>query len=716
MGARCINIVARTIVVAFIGFSTAPALAVDVIEFYNAQLDNYFITADPAEARAIDNGAAGPGWKRTGDTFGAGGNTAVCRFYGSQTPGPNSHFYTVSASECDGLKQLQATTPATQKRWNFESLDFFSNVPAGGGCFDGMTPVLRAYNNGAARGIDSNHRITSKLDSIAEVVARGWKSEGVVMCAPPSSVEIAADVVRLLEQSTLGPTEALVSEVASKGIAPWIDAQIAMNVTRYTQWPWFDPPQDSTLCFDDKTPPVTPEKYCNTNKNSQQPVAWEFFRQSKTGPDQLRMRMAHVWHQIFVIGGLGQTYANAEFQQRLRDHAFGTFENLLLKYALSPQLGWYQNWVRNVPEFNGIRPNENFARELMQLFTIGVNELNADGTQKLDAKGQFIPTYSQTDIETLARVLTGYAYPTQPGKTPGFWQNEWYFFGDMIPFDERHDKGAKSLLNGRIQLPAGMGAAAEVRAAIHALVEHPNTPPLISRQLIQKTVTSAPSPAYVARIAAVFRDNGKGQRGDLAAVTRAILLDDEARGARKSDARYGRLREPALFWTAMIRALDVATDGYIPTAAGWESQQALFQAPTVFNYYPADFTLFGGTVPGPEFGIYTTAEVLNRANQVNNLLYNVDQPWSTAYFGAQPFVPNAVGTRSPPLTAFLTDASNADALVERLNKLFLHGSMRSEMRKTIVNAVNKIDNRESLRRVKMAINLVLVSVDYQVQK
>ncbi|MBK9609014.1 MAG: DUF1800 family protein [Betaproteobacteria bacterium] len=287
----------------------------------------------------------------------------------------------------------------------------------------------------------------------------------------------------------------------------------------------------------------------------------------------MRMRMAHVWHQIFVLSDLGITYANADFQQRLRDHAFGTFENLLLKYALSPQLGNYQNWLRNVPEHDGIRPNENFARELMQLFTIGLNELNEDGTLKLDSQGQLIATYRQADIETLARVLTGFGFPTRPGETPRF-DGGMNFIGDMVPFDDYHDRGAKNALNGRLVLPAGGGAMAEVRAAIRVLVDHPNTPPFISRQLIQKTVTSSPSPAYVSRIAAVFKNNGSGVRGDLAAVTRAILLDPEARGARKTEPQYGRLREPVLFWTAMIRALDVTTDGYRPAYVGRLGQRA----------------------------------------------------------------------------------------------------------------------------------------------
>lgn len=155
-----------------------------VVEFYNTNLDNYFITADANEAAAIDGGSAGPGWIRTGNSFKSGGSTPVCRFYGSQSPGPNSHFYTVDADECTYLKQLQVSTPVTQKRWNFESLDFISTPPSNGICLGGTVPVYRAYNNGFTRGADSNHRITSSQVAIQEVVNRGWNNEGVVMCAP----------------------------------------------------------------------------------------------------------------------------------------------------------------------------------------------------------------------------------------------------------------------------------------------------------------------------------------------------------------------------------------------------------------------------------------------------------------------------------------------------------------------------------------------------
>lgn len=161
---------------------TTAAAASTVVEFYNSVLDNYFITANAGEAAAIDGGSAGPGWSRTGNAFYSGGDTPVCRFYGSYSPGPNSHFYTADATDCNALKALQASTPATQKRWNFEGLDFVVSVPVNGVCKTGTVPVYRAYNNGFARGVDSNHRITANLASIQQVVARGWSNEGVVMC------------------------------------------------------------------------------------------------------------------------------------------------------------------------------------------------------------------------------------------------------------------------------------------------------------------------------------------------------------------------------------------------------------------------------------------------------------------------------------------------------------------------------------------------------
>ncbi|MEP7181940.1 MAG: DUF1800 family protein [Betaproteobacteria bacterium] len=694
------------------GACAAGADTGTAVEYYHSGLKHYFITADSQEAAMLDAGNVVGGWERTGGQFTVyadpgPGRAPVCRFFGTPGRGPNSHFFTADDSECALVK--------ANPGWTYEGVAFHIPVPTAGSCPAATYPVWRSFFTD--RIADANHRFANDPTAYARMNRQGFVPEGVVMCAPISEAEQEADIVRLLEQGTLGPTEALVGEVKAKGIGSWIDEQLALNVTRYTQYAYQQRPRNASLCVDDATPPVTPDKYCLTYKISPSPVGWEFFRQAKTAPDQLRLRMAHVWHQIFVISDGNGTYVYANFQQRLRNAVFDTYESLLLTYALSPQLGEFQNWVRNVPAHDGIRPNENFARELMQLFTIGVNALNDDGTVKLDDKGQLVPTYVQSDIETLARVLTGFDFPLMPG-IPAGWGAPNYYVGNMIPYDDHHDMGAKFLLEGAIDLPAGNGADADVRAAIHALAMHPNTPAFIGRQLIQKMVTSSPTPGYVARVAAVFKDNGSGVRGDLAAVTRAILLDPEARGARKIDPEYGRLREPVLFWTAMIRGLDVTTDGFNPYSASAQSGQLLFLPPSVFNYYPSDYTLAGSSVPAPEFGIFNSAEYLNRANEVNELLYNVDKPPADVapVWGPQPFVINATGTPSPPLTAFLPDAGNVDVLVDRLDRLFLHGAMRPAMRKTIVNAVSAIPPENPLRRVKLAVNLILASIDYQVQK
>lgn len=702
------------IAVAF-GAWFASADTVTAVEFYNSGLKRYFITADQKETAMLDAGDVGKGWTRTGGQFTAyshpwPGREPVCQFVATPGKGLSSHLLTADANECAMAKQNPGYT--------YERVAFYIPAPSAGSCPASTYPVWRSRSTDPKG--DVNRRLTTDLTTYSRMARQGFAPEGVVMCAPVSDAELEADIARLLEQSTFGPTEALAREVRAKGIAPWIDEQLTLNVTRYTQYPYTERPQNNSfasLCVDDETSPITPEKYCHAYKIAPEPVGWEFFRQAKTAPDQLRLRMAHVWHQIFVVSDGNGTYVYADFHQRLRDNVFGTFENLLLKFALSPQLGEYQNWIRNVPAHDGIRPNENFARELMQLFTIGVNELNDDGTVKVDGNGKLIPTYAQSDIETLARVLTGFSFAPEPGASPD-WGGPNYYIGDMIAFEDHHDQGAKRLLNGLIDLPAGNGAMADVRAAIHALVLHPNTPPFISKQLIQKLVTSSPTPGYVARVASVFKDSGKGVRGDLAAVTRAILLDPEARGARKLDPEYGRLREPVLFWTEMIRGLDITTDGVAPYNMSAESGQLLFLAPSVFNYYPSDGTLAGSAVPAPEFGIFNTAEYLTRSNQVNELLYNIEKPPADVapVWTPRPYVVNASGTPSPALTVFLPDAGHVNALVDRLDRLFLHGTMTPAMRKIIIDAVNQIPPEHALRRVKLAIQLTLTSIEYQIEK
>lgn len=691
-----------------------PSAAAPVVEFYNAGLDNYFITANPAEASAIDGGAAGPGWSRTGIDFGDGGPTPVCRFYGSLSPGPNSHFYTALPEECAALKQLQQTTPITQKRWNFESLDFSTTIPASGACAADKVPVYRAYNNGFGRGIDSNHRITTSLAGIQEVVGRGWSNEGVVMCAPPfvTEADVEADIVRLLEQATMGPTEALIAEVKQKGIPAWIDAQLGLNESRYAERVPYRAAsvEDSLRCFNDIV--------CRFTHVGLESLQQEFFSHAISGRDQLRQRFAYVLHQLFVLGqgGPSEVYGNRNFQQLLRDVVFSTYENALYEYTVSPQLGMFQGWANNMPEHDGIKPNENFAREIQQLLTTGVYRLNEDGTEQKDSAGVPIPAYTQADVTTMSRVLTGYTYPPERGVSR--FPNPDYFVGRMVPFDDFHDKGAKSLYSGAVKFPAGQGAEADVKAAIKALVAQPGTPPFIVKQFIQRMVTSSPSPDYVRRVVAVFKDNGAGVRGDMAAVVRAILLDPEARGPRKTDPKYGRMREPALFMTSMLRALDIRTDYFFPLQLVVEMNTPLFSPPTIFSYFPADFRIFNGALPAAEFGIYGTSAYVTRTNTVNRLVVFPfgPQPGPDVAMGPNPTIPGATGTFFPSMTAFLASTADPAAFVQRLNRLFFHNAMSAATRTTMTNAIAAIPASNALTRARMGVYLALTSVAYQIQK
>jgi uncharacterized protein (DUF1800 family) len=709
-------LVAQSLVATCLGLLSlaSQAQTVKAVEFYNTTLKHYFLTAVDGEVKSIDSGGAGPGWKRTGGEFSVhgtavAGTSPVCRFYGTPNVGPNSHFYTVNADECEAVKK--------DKGWTYEGIAFYAFKPsAEGNCASNTQPIYRSYNNGHSRN-DANHRFLADVTAYANMPKRGYLPEGVMLCVPIGDWEVEADIVRLLEQATFGPTEALVKAVKAKGIVPWLDEQLGMNVTQYTQYPyWARPAADKPQCVDDKTPPTTPEKFCQTFNETASHVVWEFFRQSQTATDQVRLRVAHNWHHLFIVGDLGHKYAQAEFHQRLRNHGLSTYEQLLFKYTISPQLGFYQSWVKNIPERNGIKPNENYARELMQLFSTGINQLNEDGSDKKDAQGNQLPVYTQEDVEAVARILTEYTYPAAPGTNTGFWESAWGFNGDMRPYDEFHDQGEKRILNNSIYFPSGGGAASEVNRLIKELVNHANTPPFIVKQMIQKSVTSNPSPAYMKRVVAVFKDNGSGVRGDLKSVYRAILLDPEARGARKIDPEYGRLREPALFWTGMLRALDVSTDGVIPYYKIYESNMSLFNSPTIFNYFNADFILPSINLPAPEFGIFSTAEYLTRVAHVNDLLYNNDQPYNTEWWGPHAYVPNATGTKAPSMAMYLTDAATPEVVIERMNLLFLHGRMTPAMRKTLINSVNKLPADNPTRRVKLIANLILNSVDYQIQK
>ncbi len=634
------------------------------VEYFHAGLGHYFFTSGADEIRDVDSGRAGA-WVRTGGQFGtfsgpndAPGLSAVCRFYGTPGIGPNSHFYTANADECAQVK--------TDRGWTYEGIAFYIQNPAAGQCPAGRTPIYRSYNNGAARN-DSNHRYTVDYTVFAKSASFGYQAEGVAMCGPLSAADTAADAVRLLRQATFGPTEAEAQRAAAMGATAWIDEQLALPATQYPAYAWM-PANRPDACVDDRTLPVRPDSYCNRDNYSLFPLQLQFFHNALTQPDQLRQRVAFALSQIMVTSGVenARNFAMRDYQQVFLDRAFGNYYDLLLAVTLSPVMGEYLNMVNNnkTNPTTGADPNENYGREILQLFSVGTFLLNADGTRQLDASGIALATYDQAQIKGFARVFTGWTYPTVAGAVARA-NNPRNFLGPMLAVDANHEFGTKVLL-GSVIAPANMTMSQDLQFAHQNIFNHPNVGPFIGKQLIQKLVTSDPALGYVSRVSAVFNNNGAGQRGDLRAVVRAILTDPEARGANKIDPAYGKLVEPALFMTHLARALNAQSDGVFLRGSSAALGQFVLYAPSVFNFYPFDYVIPGTALLGPEFGVQTAATAIARANFANSLIYsNAIAPDATVY--------GATGT-TINLASYTAVASDAAALADKLDRNLLGGS------------------------------------------
>ena len=530
---------------------------------------------------------------------------------------------------------------------------------------------------------------------------------------PPEQPTTTRDAVRLADQASFGPTEALVTKIKAVGARRWLAEQMPLHDSSYTSGgtgavhqtgrsePYCDQPAfASDTCWRDNV--------------STEPLVWDFYRNAVNRPDQLRQRVAFALQQILVVSGLeaNGTYGYRNYYNALLDNALGNYRQVLKKVALSPVMGDYLNNVNNDKD----APNENFARELLQLFTIGTCELNVDGTLK---GGSCTPTYTNEMVRNYAFALTGWTYPKGGTNPDGCWPqgaNCMYYQGDMAPVERYHDTAARPLLGG-MSLQAGHTAPVALEKVLDSLMAHPNTAPFVGRQLIQHLVSSNPSPGYVARVAAAFNSGkfgvfGSGQRGDLAATVAAVLLDDEARGESVRTAG-GKLREPVQMFTGVLRALNGRTDG---DALTWwwgdQLQQHMFRPPTVFNYYPADYPVPGTSLQGPTFGIHNVNTALQR---LNYLAYLVD--WNGSNPSAQ--VPNAVGTKVD-LSAFVGDAGDAGKLVDRMSSLVLGQPLppipRGEVIKAVSTWTSATDRDWQTWRVKTAAYLLFASPNYQVQR
>jgi uncharacterized protein (DUF1800 family) len=668
-----------------------------VIEYYNASLNHYFITAYPEEAAMLDQGIIVPGWTRTGVSWSAWaspGDSAtaapVCRFYGTPGVGPNSHFYTVDPDECALVKQNPA--------WTFEAIAFYIDAPQNSTCQADTTPVYRSFYPGANVS-QSNHRFLVDM-TMFEHMAPSSILEGVVMCSPLSSAQVQSDAVRLLEQSTFGPNDALLAHLQSIGTQAFLNEQFAAPVSQFPTLEYVPAGQQSSFC------PTDPDPQCPRDYYSLFLLQNNFFTKALTANDQLRQRVAFALSQILVTSGfeVNFAYGMAAYQQILRDNAFGNYEDILTKVTLSSVMGDYLNMVNNDKPSKGVNPNENYAREVMQLLSIGVWLLNPDGTRALDANGAAIPSYGQDTVEGFAHVFTGWTYPVLPG-VPARNHNPKNFLGNMVPVDGNHDSTAQTLLNAAT-VPAGLSAQGELTFAIHNIFSHANVGPFIGRQLIQKLVTGDPTPQYVARVAAAFNNNGQGVRGDMKAVITAVLTDPEARGATKLDPGYGKLREPALFLSAAARAVDTQTDGVFFAQQSSALGQNLFNAASVFNYYPPTYVLPNKANIAPEFAIQNSSTAINRYNFANTFSFGTIAPIGN--------LPGATGT-IPSWTTLSSVAADSSALMDKLDALLMHGTMPSAMRSSITSAVNAAGS-DPATRAKTAFYLVVTSPQYQVER
>ena len=486
---------------------------------------------------------------------------------------------------------------------------------------------------------------------------------------------------RFLDQATWGPTPASIAQLQQAGIANWLSAQFALNTS--------DLPDQPVLASDGKA------------NNNLAPVQAAFFQNAVTGQDQLRQRVAFALSEMWVVSAVSTKYAYAfpPYWRLFRDNAFGNYRDIMKALTLSPAMGNYLNMANNNKgnTAKGTAANENYARECMQLFTIGLTELNPDGSAVLDSNNNPVPTYNQSVVTNTARALTGWTYPTAPGVTAKG-NNPAYYIGQMFAVETNHDTTSKSIIGG-VTVPAGQTAEQDLESVLDALMAQGTMSPFVSRQLIQHLVTSDPSPAYIERVSSVFLDNGSGVRGDMKAVLTAILTDPEARagddpGATPNPA-FGHMREPVLFMANILRGLN-ATLG--PSSAIYNNAtnlgQELFYPASVFSYFSPLYRLESG-VPAPEFQIYSTQTATNRADIVNTILYGSLDKSTTVN-----------------LTPFLPGGTDLSSMADYIDYVFLHEAMSNDLEQAAMSAASAATGAKA--QVQAALYVVLTSSEYQI--
>jgi uncharacterized protein (DUF1800 family) len=564
---------------------------------------------------------------------------------------------------------------------------------------------------------------------------------------------------RLLSQATLGTTYNEIENVATLGVEKWVDQQLAMpnsfKITPYLRNLHIglvdslrrtDPSRDSLNVF-------LADWYFD--------ISW--FQGNMTAADVLRWRVALGLSEIFVTSRIsayeGNPYALASYYDLLLENSFANYRTLIEKITYHPAMAVYLTYMNNhaTDSNNGkqIFPDENYARELMQLFSIGLYQLNLDGTEKKDGNGKSIPTYNNTDINELAKVFTGLSWGDS--RYLGDRSKDYWSYTKKLKFYARdssdkyirywvtnpnnwrivngHEVGAKTFLGSTIpERPVEQGEL-DIKDALDIIFNHPNVGPFISRRLIQRLVTSNPSPAFIQRIATVFNNNGSNVRGDMKAVIRAILLDPEARDCcNNGNTEFaGQLKEPFIRYTNLVKGLNLTAPGGVFRNSMRRAYEKMGQlpmySPSVFNFFSPDYipdgALKGTGKFGPEFQTLNSQSLTGYMNALNTWLISDDPVEYYSYFNGETIKANQDPRFDLTADYPLTRNDRLTQLLDKYNLILAHGRLSQQSLNIIKKAISGmplsitngvINTDDASRRVRIAIYLIMSSPDYIINK
>jgi uncharacterized protein (DUF1800 family) len=543
---------------------------------------------------------------------------------------------------------------------------------------------------------------------------------------PPTPIVSPEDAARFLDQATMGANDASIHQVSLIGFQPWLTQQFAMPQTLH------EPAVEQALMINNPPCAATDLK-CNTalfmqNSSDEGFVQGTFWQQSIAGNDQLRQRVEYALSEQFVISSeanfsiQSMPRGEANYYDVLGADAFGNFRTLLQDVTLNPMMGQMLAMLGNDKGNATTDPDENYAREVMQLFSIGLYQLNDDGSQQLDSTGKPIPTYSNTDVMGLAAVFTGWSWNVPGNSSDAAWSNCCLYVApgkgeDLLPmtdYPSHHSTVQKQFLGVTIPQSAGPDTTGDLKLALDTIFNHPNVPPFFCKQMIQHLVTSNPSPTEISNCSAVFKDDGTGVRGNLQAVIQEILLDPAARATATdySNPQYGKVREALVRYTKWARAFTAqsrngAWDNGSTEDPIWGLGQMSLRSPTVFNWFAPGYVPPGTSIAAAGLGA-PEMQMTNVSTVVGYINYMQDAISGNPLQGPDIF---------SNYEAEISLAATPTALLDRINLLMMDGEMDSTLYGQILGAINAINipsdptaaNAALLNRVQTAIYLTMAS-------